>query len=151
MPFSCQGVGKEMESRSGGCTSPRAIALCLWSLDLFLTHSIPSISNSSYSPEFLIQLMHLNLLLGKCLPQILDLILFLRDPSKNEVRGTLESKVIRTVHWAGREQRGGNPVGNQWKALGRRWPASVVSWQTWCSCPHWWQRVLWWPQRAEAW
>lgn len=96
--------------------------------------------------------MHLNILLAKCLPQVSDLlILFLRDQDKNEAHETVRPKVILTVHWGGRQQRECSLAGSRWRASRRRWPTGGVSWQTWCSCPHWWQRARWWPHWAKAW
>lgn len=55
------------------------------------------------------------------------------------------------MDWAGREQRGCSPEGSQRKASGKRWPAVVVSWQTQCCCPRWWQTGLWQPHWGRKW
>lgn len=66
-------------------------------LDAFVPKPFSNFS-VSHSPKFLVQLMNLYILPGKCLPRVLDLSLFLRDKDENEACGTLRSKIIPTVH-----------------------------------------------------
>lgn len=104
MPLATRELGRRWSLGSAGSKHFAIYELLLFGLDafglylMFLTHSLPSLYNISHSPKFLVEWMHLNILLGKCLPQISDLIFFLRNQDKNEAHGTVRPKVIPTVH-----------------------------------------------------
>lgn len=41
------------------------------------------------------------------------------------------------MYWGRRGHRECSQTESHWGPSGKRWPAGVVSWQTWCSCPRW--------------
>lgn len=152
-----QGVGREVECRlwrehfAMNCCPlddlmPLVFVFCFW---ICVIHSVPSLPSISQSRVHC-SVETFEYIAWKMPSRDHGSYLFLRDKNEHETRGTVGPKIIPTVRWGGTEQRERSLAGSRWKASGRRWPASVVSWQTKCSCPRWGQRALRQPHCTKA-